>query len=180
MQPVLSARELEENDIPLIADYWTTASKEYLLAMGAEIEKLPPRDYWFTALAQQLADDYNQKKAYATIWQIEGQPIGHCNLFPIYYGNEAGMHLHIWKPEHRKLGYGAQLVKLSLPLFFRNMRLKTIICEPYALNDGPNKTLEKAGFEFIKEYTTTPHSLAFEQPVKRWQITAEQFVGARG
>lgn len=179
MQPVLSARELEENDIPLITDYWLGTSKDFLLGMGAEIEKVPPRDYWIAMLTQQLADSYEQKKSYATIWQIDGQPIGHCNLFPMEYGNEAGMHLHIWKPEHRKLGYGAQLVKLSLPLFFRNMRLKRIYCEPYALNDAPNKTLEKSGFEFVKEYTTIPGSLSFEQPAKRWEITAEQFRAMR-
>jgi hypothetical protein len=53
--------------------------------------------------------------------------------------------------------------------------LKKLFCEPYALNPAPNKTLEKIGFEFVKEYITTPGWINFEQPVKLWMMDFEKF-----
>jgi len=85
------------------------------------------------------------------------------------------MHLHLWNKDVRKKGYGTRFVKLSLPYFFGNYQLKKLFCEPYALNPAPNKTLEKAGFEFIKEYTTIPGFINFEQPVCLWEMRFEKF-----
>ena len=86
------------------------------------------------------------------------------------------MHLHIWENGARKKGMGTALVKLGLPFFFKNLKLKKIYCEPYALNPAPNKVLEKAGFEFLKTYITTPGFLNFEQAVNLWQFTYERFI----
>ena len=71
---------------------------------------------------------------------------------------------------------GLELVKLTLPHFFEKLKLRKLYCEPYALNPAPNKTLARAGFELMKEYTTTPGPLNFEQPVKLWQMTRKQFL----
>ncbi len=85
------------------------------------------------------------------------------------------MHLHIWNSEVRKMGLGTQLVKMSLPYFFKNMNLKKLYCEPYALNPAPNNTLKKVGFEFVKEYITIPGFLNFEQQVNLWELTYDKF-----
>ncbi len=63
---------------------------------------------------------------------------------------------------------------MSLPFFFKNLQLKNVFCEPYALNPAPNRTLEKVGFECLEEYVTVPGYLNFEQPVKRWRMSREQ------
>lgn len=55
------------------------------------------------------------------------------------------------------------------------MELKNIYCEPYAQNPAPNKTLAKAGFLFVKKYTTIPGYLNFEQEVNQWLMTQEKF-----
>ena len=70
------------------------------------------------------------------------------------------MHLHLWKSSVRQKEADAALVKLTLPFFFENLRLKDLFCEPYALNPAPNKTLAKTGFEFVKEYITDKASVS--------------------
>jgi RimJ/RimL family protein N-acetyltransferase len=85
------------------------------------------------------------------------------------------MHLHLWKSKNRKKGIGTELVRKSIPFYFENFKIEKLICEPYALNPAPNKTLEKIGFEFIKKYRTIPGSLNFEQDVNRWELTKEKF-----
>ena len=48
--------------------------------------------------------------------------------------------------------------------------LKSIVCEPFANNLAPNKTLNKCGFEMQKKYVTTPGKINFEQKVIRWKL----------
>lgn len=167
---ILSVRELEEKDITLVADYWFTATPDYLEGMGVDIDRLPTREQFSGMLQTQLALPYPEKKAYALIWELNGEPVGHSNLNPVTYRDHGFMHLHIWKPEVRKMGFGLELVKLSLPYYFNKMAVNKICCEPYALNPAPNQLLANAGFTFIREYITTPGTITFEQPVKRWEI----------
>jgi RimJ/RimL family protein N-acetyltransferase len=172
---MLSVRELTQADIPLLLDYWFTADKDFLTGMGVDISKMRTQDQFKEMLHHQLSIPIDQKKSYCIIWLLNQEPIGHSNTNPTIYGAEAKMHLHLWHSLERKKGIGTELVKLTLPYFFNNLKLQTLWCEPYALNPAPNRTLEKAGFEFVKEYVTIPGFINFEQPVKQWKLSREQF-----
>jgi RimJ/RimL family protein N-acetyltransferase len=171
----LSVRELEEKDIPLIADYWVNYDPDHMIAMGVDLDKLPSREGITGMLTKQLKSPPEQKMTYALIWLISNKPVGHCNVNNISFGKEAFMHLHLWKSTHRQKGMGTELVKHSLPYFFKTLELQTLYCEPYALNPAPNNTLEKVGFEFEKQYITIPGSSNFEQEVKRWRMSRERY-----
>ncbi|RYY92151.1 MAG: N-acetyltransferase, partial [Chitinophagaceae bacterium] len=75
----------------------------------------------------------------------------------------------------RGRGLGTAMVAGALPYFFGKLQLEKLYSQPYALNAAPNRTLEKVGFVFDKEYVTIPGSLNFEQPVKRWLLTRAAF-----
>jgi RimJ/RimL family protein N-acetyltransferase len=172
---MLLARELEERDIPYIVNYWLTAAPSFLQGLGVDLNKMPTREQWMAMLHEQLSQPYHEKKAYATIWEIDGVPVGHCNVNKIVYAQEAYMHLHLWNAADRIKGAGTQLVKKSIVYFFNNLALENLFCEPYAFNPAPNKTLKKVGFQFVKEYLTVPGHLNFEQPVCLWQLSKEDF-----
>lgn len=172
----LSVKELEQVDIDKLLKYWYSRSPEALKAMGADITKFPTQENFNSSLNQQLAQPYDQKKAFALIWMLDKEYIGHCNVNSIEFGHSAKMHLHIWHKTQRRKGIGLELVKKSLPYFFNCLQLKLLICEPYAYNPAPNKTLEKVGFKFEKKYLTTPGSLNFEQEVNRWVLTRKEFM----
>ncbi|MCO4292204.1 GNAT family N-acetyltransferase [Solitalea sp. MAHUQ-68] len=171
----LSIRELTINDIELIVNYWTMAKDEYLVGMGVEVNKLPTKEQWVEMLSEQLNQSFQEKKSYCLIWEVDGKPVGHSNVNKIVFGEEAYMHLHFWDVANRTIGAGTELVKLGLPYFFQNLQLKNLYCEPYALNQAPNKTLKKVGFKFEKEYITVPGFINFEQPVNRWVLSREEF-----
>lgn len=170
-----SVRVLREEDIKHICDYWNNASPEFLNAMGVEMSKLPSAEKLETYLKKQLMLPLKQRESYATIWLVDDTAIGHCNVSPFKFGDTAMMHLHIWNLKNRRQGVGQRLVMESLHLFFENLALQEIICEPYAMNLAPNKTIEKVGFDLVKEYKTIPGVLNFEQRVKRWRLTKEKF-----
>ena len=172
---ILSVREIKESDIDLIADYWLNADPSFLVSMGVDMDKIPTREQLTQMLLTQLNTPIEEKRAYCIIWELDGKQVGHSNTNPTEFGEEAFMHLHLWNGVGRKKGLGATFVKMTVPYFFNNLKLKRLFSEPYALNPAPNKTLPKAGFEFVKEYITTPGSLNFEQPVKRWELSYEKF-----
>lgn len=169
-QPILAVREIQESDIPLIINYWLSASDEYLLGMGAIRSKMPAREEWEKMFAEQLAADYPDKKAYCVIWLVNDRPVGHSNVNKIVFGQEAYMHLHLWDASLRKSGYGAELVKLTIPWYFKNLHLEKLYCEPYAHNPAPNKTMAKLGFRFVKTQINTPGYLNFEQETNLWEM----------
>jgi hypothetical protein len=45
-----------------------------------------------------------------------------------------------------------------------------IFCEPNAFNVAPNRTLQKAGFKYLKTHKIVPGPLNFHQAVTRWMI----------
>jgi len=171
----ISVREIQLKDVDLIADYWLNSDPAFLEQMGVDLSKLPTRFELTEMLTTQVNHNLKDKKSYALIWELNGTQIGHSNVNQIKYGEAATMHLHLWKSNTRKQGIGSALVKKSLPFYFENLKIKTLICEPFALNPAPNRTLKKIGFEFIKKHRTIPGTLNFEQDVNRWELTKESF-----
>ena len=171
----LSVRELQKIDIPAIIDYWYNAKPSFLTGLGVDLNKLPEKDNFRKMLAEQLEQTYKEKKSYCIIWLIDGIPSGHSNINKIIFGEEAFMHLHLWKSPIRQKGIGTILIRMTIPLFFNNFKLKKLYCEPFSLNAAPNKTLEKAGFIFVKKHITTPGWLNFEQEVNLWEMSVARF-----
>ena len=168
-------RELAESDIVHIANYWLNSDQDFLLGMGVDPNKLPSGEELTKMLTNQIRLPYKEKSSLALIAEINGEPLGHCNVNELTFGLEAKMHLHLWNKNHREKGLGTEMVLQSLPIFFDRLKLKTIWCEPYVENPAPNKTLKKIGFEFVKKYLTVPGLLNFEQEVNRYKLTKEKF-----
>ena len=173
----VSVREMKHSDIEYLANYWYTSNSKHFEAMGANKDKLPKKSIFIKMMKDQINASVENKKSYALIWEIDKTRIGHSNVNNIVFEKEATMHLHLWNLHNRKKGIGTALVKKSLPYYFKNLRLKKIICEPYSLNKAPNKTLEKVGFSFVKKHITIPGNLNFEQEVNRWELTLKSFNG---
>ncbi|MEO1652269.1 MAG: GNAT family protein [Bacteroidota bacterium] len=169
----LKVREVLPEEIPRLVDYFHQASPEYLIQLGADIQKLPPRDEWVAFIEKDQARPYPKREFYYLIWERDGQAIGHNNINKLQYGKEAYMHLHLWDNGQRQKGLGQAFLRQSIPLFFQHFELEALYCEPHAHNPAPNRTLPKLGFRFIKEYETTPGFINFHQLVRRYVLKRE-------
>ena len=167
-------REISLNDIPYVVDYFLNANASFLRGMGADKNKLPARTDWVEQLTKEFHKPPKEKSYLYFIWLLNDRPIGHSNVNNIHYGKHALMHLHIWHDQHRNKGLGTTFLKLTIPHYFNILALQTLICEPYAQNPAPNKTLTKLGFSFMKSYETTPGPINLKQVVSRYEITKEQ------
>ncbi len=78
------------------------------------------------------------------------------------------MHLHVVDPRHRRSGVGTEGVRGTVELYFASLALRRIYCEPNAFNVAPNRTLQRAGFRYVKTHMTVPGALNYHQAVTRW------------
>jgi RimJ/RimL family protein N-acetyltransferase len=170
----LNVREIERNDIEKIVDYFVNADAEFLKEMGADKSRLPKREEWIEKLESEFKKIPKEKEFYYIIWLIDEEPIGHSNINKIEFGNIATMHLHLWRNDKRKNGLGFDFLKRTIPYYFKNFELETLICEPYSENIAPNRVLQKLGFQLIRTYDTTPGWINFHQTVNRYELKKEQ------
>ena len=170
----LTVREIQLNDIEKIVDYFVLADTEFLLGMGADKSKLPKREDWIKNLESEFQKPDTAKEFYYIIWLLDDLEVGHSNINTIEFGKSATMHLHLWNNDKRKSGLGLDFLRLTIPYYFKNFKLKKLICEPYSKNVAPNRVLVKLGFELVRTYETKPGLINFHQIVNRYELKKEQ------
>lgn len=166
----LNVREMRSSDIPTIVSYFLDSDEDYLYHMGVDTSKLPGREEWIKLLEKEIDLPAREKSFYYLIWEIDGASSGHCNINQIQFGQEAYMHLHVWSANLRQQGLGTQLVQMCVPIFFEKFQLKELFCAPNANNAGPNKTLLKAGFQYVDQLHVIPGWINYLQHINRYVI----------
>jgi RimJ/RimL family protein N-acetyltransferase len=104
------------------------------------------------------------------VWLAGDRAIGFSSADKIAFGERANMHLHVIEPANRNGGLGVAAVRSSVELYFKTLKLKSLFCEPNAFNIAPNRTVQRAGFKYVKTHMTVPGPLNFHQAVTRWVI----------
>jgi len=166
----LIVRQMKLEEVDLIVDYFYGSSLEFLESLGVDPTRRPPRNQWKEMYEQDYAQPITKRRSLLLLWELDGAAVGFSTADKVVYGSEAFMHLHLVRPELRQRGTGAVAVRKSVDLYFGTLRLKRLFCEPNAFNEAPNRTLQNAGFRYVKTYMTVPGLLNFHQAVTRWVI----------
>jgi len=164
----LHVREMRLEETSLVIDYFHSSTSEHLEMLGVDPTRLPPRDVWASTFSTQCGLPPGERRAFFVIWLMDGHPVGFSSCDKIVFGVQANMHLHVTNPAQRQRGIGVQCVRLSVEIYFRTLKLNQLFCEPNAFNIGPNRTLQGAGFRYVKTHMTVPGPLNFHQAVNRW------------
>lgn len=172
--PNVHVRPLQVHDIPLITAYWNRASDADLLAMGIDLDDIAVLADLPERLRAQLGRAPSERDIEVLVALAGEEALGHCYVNAIRYGRDACLHLHIWPFSARRRGLGTRMVAAALPHFFATLELEYLVCEPAAVNPGPNRILEKLGFEFQRCYETIPAGWNFVLEVNRWVLTRAQ------
>jgi RimJ/RimL family protein N-acetyltransferase len=163
---------LEETEV--IIEYFHNATLEHLETLGVDPTRLPPPSTWREKYARDFTLPTEHRTAFMVSWLEDGRLIGFSTTDKIAFGERANMHLHILASEHRKRGVGVQCVRKSVDIYFDTLKLRRLYCEPNAFNVAPNRTLQKAGFKYVKTHMTVPGPLNFRQAVNRWLIERQR------
>lgn len=174
----LNVREMKLEEVGVVIGYFHQSTLEHLEMMGVDPTKLPDSAKWL----ERYADDYSQpiekRKTFLVIWESDGVPVGFSTTDKIVYGQEAYMHLHVLRPEQRKRGIGAACVGESARIYFDVLRLERLFCQPNAFNVAPHRTLQSAGFKYVRTFNTVPGPLNYHQAVTRWVLEKGQIHSA--
>jgi RimJ/RimL family protein N-acetyltransferase len=113
---------------------------------------------------------YEERETLLVIWRQAGEAVGFSTCDRIVYGEQARMHLHIPAPGRRRSGIGTEGVRGAAEIYFDRLELARLISEPNAFNVAPNRTLQRAGFKYLKTHMTVPGWLNYHQAVNRWVL----------
>jgi len=164
----LTVREMMSSEVNIIIQYFQDSTPEHLETLGVDPSRLPPAQSWRERLQRECTLPIEQRTVMLVIWLSDDQPVGFSTSDKIRYGEQAHMHLHVTEPERRHQGTGVECVRRSADIYFERLKLKRLFCEPNAFNVPPNRTLQKAGFKYLKTHMTVPGPLNFRQAVTRW------------
>jgi RimJ/RimL family protein N-acetyltransferase len=164
----LTVREMMSSEVNIIIQYFQDSTPEHLETLGVDPSRLPPAQSWRERLQRECTLPIEQRAMMLVIWLSDDQPVGFSTSDKIRYGEQAHMHLHVTEPERRHQGTGVECVRRSADIYFERLKLKRLFCEPNAFNVPPNRTLQKAGFKYLKTHMTVPGPLNFRQAVTRW------------
>jgi RimJ/RimL family protein N-acetyltransferase len=164
----ITVRPMTLQETARIIEYFHSATSEHLETLGVDPTRLPAALHWQHLYEQIFAQAVEQRSSFMVSWLKSHQFIGFSTTDKIRFGHEANMHLHIVEPSLRNSGIGTMCVELSAELYFQTLKLKQLFCEPNAFNVAPNRTLQRAGFKYVKTHMTVPGPLNFHQPVNRW------------
>ena len=163
-----TVRLMTSAEADLVIEYFSRSSHEHLETLGVDPTRLPSAEVWRQRLDREFALPIEQRTSLLVIWLLDHDPVGFSTADKIVFGERANMHLHVTRPERRNAGIGVNCVRDSADLYFSTLQLKYLYCEPNAFNVAPNRTLQKAGFKYVKTHMTVPGPLNFHQAVTRW------------
>jgi RimJ/RimL family protein N-acetyltransferase len=164
----ISVRPMTLPETSEIIDYFHSSTPEHLEVLGVDPSRLPPSSLWAQRFAQMFDRPVEQRSHFLLSWFQDDQFVGFSTADTIVIGERANMHLHVKDISRRQRGIGAECVRQSAELYFQILKLKQLFCEPNAFNVAPNRTLQKAGFKYLKTHMTVPGPINFHQAVNRW------------
>jgi RimJ/RimL family protein N-acetyltransferase len=164
----LTVREMRVEEVDLIIGYFHRSTPEYLETLGVDPTRLPSPEAWRDRYALQSKLPIDQRTALALIWLSDDRPVGFSTSDKIVYREQANMHLHMVDLENRRRGMGVECVRRSAEIYFERLKLRSLFSEPNAFNVAPNRTLQKAGFKYVKTHMTVPGLMNYHQAVTRW------------
>jgi RimJ/RimL family protein N-acetyltransferase len=164
----INVREMTLAETSVVVDYFRLATPEHLEMLGVDPSRLPDPITWSERFKQLYTLPLERRWGFFLVWQLDGRSVGFSSCDKIRFGEEAFMHLHVTETDSRRQGIGHACVSKSVEMYFSVLKLRRLYCEPNAFNVGPNRTLQKAGFKYIKTHNTVPGPLNYHQAVTRW------------
>jgi RimJ/RimL family protein N-acetyltransferase len=171
---VLVVRDPTPGDISLVKTYWMNQTVSDIERMKLDVSRIPARVAQVEAWLDLSGVPHRRRTSDLLIWNLNGETVGMSTLRNIRYGDSGEIHLHMIDTRFRQRGYGHRFFLLCLQEFFARFELQIIVCEPSSTNPGPNRLLQRLGFDVVKTYRTVPSDLNLEHEVNRYEITASR------
>lgn len=149
----ISIRDLSEEDIPLVLNYWFRSPPGFIESMGVDLAKLPDEEEMEKTLRERARAHATSSPSKLNVLMIlhDGQPIGCHTLNPIQEGDHGVFHAHIFRADMRGRGVGMHSYPKACRVFMDRFDLPRILFKTPKQNVGAIRVKEKLGIRRIGE-----------------------------
>ena len=151
----VSVRDLSEEDVPFVLDYWFRSPPGFIESLGADPGKLPPEPVFADTLRERIRR--NRELAISKLNTLailhDGAFVGLHNLNPLVEGQSGVFHAHVVRPEYRRRGIAEISYPQACRLFLARFDLERILFKTPVQNLGAIRVKEKLGIRFLGEET---------------------------
>lgn len=147
----VSVRDLSEEDVPYLTQYWFRSPPGYLESIGVDPKKLPSQETFESGLREKLQGPSSRLNALIILF--DGRPVGFHTINPLIEGDHGIFHAHIWDKEVRRKGVASVSYPKACQTFFKRFDLKRILFKTPAQNIGAIRVKERLGIRYIGEET---------------------------
>jgi RimJ/RimL family protein N-acetyltransferase len=150
---LISVRDMSENDIPLMLNYWFRSPPGFFEAMSVDPAKMPTESAMEKSLREKITENgkLSSSKSNALVIAYEGQSIGMHSINPLVEGDHGIFHAHIWNPKFRRRGLGMHSYPKACRVFLDRFDLKKIAFKTPVGNSGAIRVKEKLGIREVGE-----------------------------
>jgi RimJ/RimL family protein N-acetyltransferase len=148
---LVAIRDLSDEDIPFVLDYWFRSPSGYLEAMGVDPAKLPSEAQMKSALADKIRRNRElaDSKLNALAILYDGRFVGFHTLFPVTEGDSGIFHAHVCQPAMRGRGLASRSYPLACLAFIGRFGLQRILFKTPTQNTGAIRVKEKLGIRRV-------------------------------
>lgn len=152
---LISVRDIQESDIPLLLDYWFRSPPGFIEGMGVDLAKMPTELEMRGNVTKRIRDNrvLPVSKLPILVITYDAKPIGVHNINPLIEADYGIFHAHIWNPTYRRQGLGLRSYPKACRLFMERFELKRILFKTPLQNTGSIRVKEKLGIRCIGEET---------------------------
>ena len=172
----VSVRDLSENEIPMILDYWFHSPPGFIEGMAVDPAKMPTEAQMEKNLREKVGENKKlpSSKLNALIICHDGQAIGMHTINPLIEGDHGIFHAHICNPEFRSRGLGMLSYPKACRIFIDRFNLKRIVFKTPVGNLGPIRVKEKLGIRQIGEEVIGFSIIKDNTPARVFELTREE------
>mgnify|MGYP001584581062 CR=1 FL=1 len=150
---LIEMRDLSEQDIPLILNYWYHSPQGFFESMGVDLTKMLTESEMEKKLREKLSENKTLQgsKLNVVIILYNKEAIGNHTINPLVEGDHGIFHAHIWKMGMRGKGLGVYTYPKACKIFMQRFNLKKILFKTPIQNISAIRVKEKLGIRFVGE-----------------------------
>ncbi|HYX34590.1 MAG TPA: GNAT family N-acetyltransferase [Oligoflexus sp.] len=124
----MTLRKPETTDATYLADYWFGPQSSHLRA-SLDISMLGDRASMLTRMQNVFAAMPEQGPWSTLVGEIDGLPAGAVLINNLVPDQEALVHVHIWNPDHRRMGLASSMAWDAFLYFLDSFSLKKLVMQ---------------------------------------------------
>jgi RimJ/RimL family protein N-acetyltransferase len=169
-------RDIEEEDIPAIVEYWHQNDPEYFDSIGVDIKKIRSTSDTAALFRGSIGAKHVAGNRITLVVTVDRQVAGYTNI-NLKTNDEGYAHVHIIHPRYRNKGIAAYLYGDAIKLIFGQFGMRRLGFQTSVTNNRINALLAKQGIKPLEKiFIEKPDGMAKPGEFYIYELLCDQFM----